>query len=183
MFFLNMLSGLYFLAEALQMSLFCYCFNISWFLLVIVYSASSHLTKSVGVASFISAQAFSERVPGLPSNQLGKEGLKWKGSPVWKAQKDKTSALKSCSELSACENSPRRKWNTGARESRRIGVLPAPQLPPGQAFPPDKALLFKRKKRAVRDCSQEITWSEPIKESKQLSRTWGCRCRIVCLQL
>lgn len=144
------------------MSLFCYCFNILWFLLVIVYSASSHLTKSVGVASFIFAQAFSERVPGLPSNQLGKEGSKWKGSPVWKAQKDKTSALKSCSELSACENSPRRKWNTGARESRRIGVLPASQLPPSQAFPPDIALLFKRKKVK---CSGE--WTEDVVMEKQ----------------
>lgn len=45
--------------------------------------------KSISVASFIFVQAFSERISRLPGNQLGKEELKWKGSLVWKAQKNK----------------------------------------------------------------------------------------------
>lgn len=115
-----------FLAATLQLSVFYYCFNISWFLLVIVCSASLHFTKSISVASFVFVQAFSEHISRLPDNQLEKEELKWKGSLVWKAKKNKPQpwrAAASCRPVEVVLE------ENGMREPGRAGGLECYQLP------------------------------------------------------
>lgn len=76
------------------------------------------------------------------------------GESSLESKEEQTSALKSCSELSACRSGLGRKRNAGARQSWRIGVLSASQLPPSQAFPPDKALLLKCR------TSGKVLWRE-----------------------
>lgn len=152
-----------FLAATLQLSVFYYCFNISWFLLVIVCSASLHFTKSISVASFVFVQAFSEHISRLPDNQLEKEELKWKGSLVWKAKKNKPQpwrAAASCRPVEVVLE------ENGMQEPGRAGgsVLSASQLPPSQVFPPDKALLLKSR------TSGKVFWREEWGHSRKAKR-------------